>query len=61
MDLNTFLLKRIQAQPRVADPGCLTWIPDPNFFHPGTRIHIKEFRYLNLKKYDPGVHPGLGS
>jgi hypothetical protein len=21
-----------------ADPGCLSWIPDPNFFHPGSRI-----------------------
>ncbi len=37
-------------------------IPDPNFFHyPGSRIHIKEFKYLNPKKwflssrkYDPG-------
>jgi hypothetical protein len=22
----------------VADPECLSWIPDPNFFHPGSRI-----------------------
>ncbi len=22
----------------VADPGCLSWIPDPTFFHPGSRI-----------------------
>jgi hypothetical protein len=57
----------------VADPGCLSripdpgsdffpsWIPDPNFFHPGSRIHIKDFKYLNPKngflsswKYEPG-------
>jgi hypothetical protein len=24
-------------------------IPDPNFFHPGSRIRIKEFKYLNHK------------
>jgi hypothetical protein len=32
----------------VADPGCLSRIgifsiPDQNFFHPGSRIRIKEF------------------
>jgi hypothetical protein len=32
----------------VADPGCLSRIPDPTFFHPGSerspsRIRIKEF------------------
>ncbi len=54
--------------PYCADPGCLSRIPDPtysipdpNFFHPGSRIHIKEFKYFNPKncilssrKYDPG-------
>jgi hypothetical protein len=36
-------------------------IPDPNFFHPGSWILIKEFKYFNPKKwflssrkYDPG-------
>jgi hypothetical protein len=39
-------------------------IPDPTFFHPGSRILIKEFKYFNSKKakklflsskkYDPG-------
>ena len=36
-------------------------IPDPNFFNPGSRIRIKEFKYFNPKKwflsswkYDPG-------
>jgi hypothetical protein len=46
----------------VADPGCLSqipdptffnpgsWIPDPNCLHPGSRILIKEFKYFNPKK-----------
>ncbi len=46
----------------VADPGCLSRIPDPTFFHPGSRIRtvsitdpgsrilIKEFEYFNPKK-----------
>jgi hypothetical protein len=48
----------------VADPGCLSRIPDPTFFHPGSRTLIKEFKYfspkkakkwfLSFKKYDPG-------
>ncbi len=45
----------------VADPGCLSRIPDPTFFQPGSRIRIKEFKYFNPKKwflssrkYDPG-------
>ncbi len=36
-------------------------IPDPNFFHPGSRIHMKELKYFNPKncflssrKYDLG-------
>ncbi len=36
-------------------------IPDPNFFHPGSRIRIKEFTYFNpnkwflsFRKYDSG-------
>ncbi len=53
----------------VADPGCLSLIPDQIFFHPGSRIRtlfpsqirIKEFKYFNpekwflsSRKYDPG-------
>jgi hypothetical protein len=46
----------------VADPGCLSRIPDPTFFHPGSRIRtvsipdpgsqicIKEFKYFNPQK-----------
>jgi hypothetical protein len=57
----------------VADPGCLSRIPDPNFFHPGSeffpsRTLIKEFKYFTPKIcfYALGnmirvVHPGSGS
>jgi hypothetical protein len=48
----------------IPDPGSdffPSWIPDPNFLHPGSRILIKEFKYFNPKKwflssrkYDPG-------
>ncbi len=45
----------------VADPGCLSRIPDPNCLHPRSRIRIKEFkrfipknRFLSSRKYDPG-------
>ncbi len=31
----------------VADPGCLSLIPDPTFFHPGC---LKELKYFNPKK-----------
>jgi hypothetical protein len=46
----------------VADPGCLSRIPAPTFFHPGSqirtisildpgsRILIKEFKYFNPQK-----------
>jgi hypothetical protein len=33
----------------VTDPGCLSRIPDPNFFHPGSWIRIKEFKYFKPK------------
>jgi hypothetical protein len=44
-------LHRSAAQTSVADAGC---IPDPNFFHPGSkffpsRIRVKEFKYFNQK------------
>ena len=57
----------------IADPGCLSRIrifsiPDPNFSHPGSRIHNKEFKYFNPKKCFKAlgimirvVHPGSGS
>jgi hypothetical protein len=37
----------------VADPGCLFWNPDPNFFHHGSRILTQKFS-LSSRKYDPG-------
>ncbi len=40
----------------VADPGWLSRIPDPTFFHPGSQIHIQEFKYFNpnnSRNYDP--------
>jgi hypothetical protein len=55
----------------VADPGCLSRIPDPTFsipdpncLHPGSRIRIKELKYFNPKKPNSGsgswlsTHPG---
>jgi hypothetical protein len=51
--------ERIRIQhPVVADPNFS--IPELNFFHPGSRIRIREFEYFNPKlflsswKYDPG-------
>ncbi len=55
-------LKSFLRYTSVADPGCLSRIPDPTFFHPGSRIRtvsipdpgsrilIKEFKYFNPKK-----------
>ena len=41
--------------------GSGMFIPDPNFFHPGSRICVQEFKYFNQKKiflssrkHDPG-------
>jgi hypothetical protein len=58
----------------VADQGCLSWIPDPNFSIPdpgkkdsGSRIRTKEFKYskpkklfLSSRKMIWDVHPGSG-
>jgi hypothetical protein len=60
----------------VADPGCLSRIrlfsiPYPKCLHPGSRILIKEFKYINPKKAKKMVskllknmirvvHPGSG-
>ncbi len=44
----------------LADPGGLSRISDLNFFHPVSRICIKEFKYftqklfLSSRKFDPG-------
>ncbi len=49
---------------RIPEPNFFSF-PDPNFFQPGSRIHIKEFKYFNpnklfqsSRKYDPGCSPG---
>ncbi len=34
----------------IVHPGSGMFIPDPTFFHPGSRIRIKEFKYFNPKK-----------
>jgi hypothetical protein len=36
--LNRCTLQHCGASANVADPGCLSRIPDPTFFHPGSRI-----------------------
>jgi hypothetical protein len=34
----------------IPDPGIIIFsIPDPNFLQPGSRIRIKEFKYLTQK------------
>jgi hypothetical protein len=30
---------------------CLFRIPDPSFFHPGSRIRLKELKYFNPNKW----------
>jgi hypothetical protein len=48
--------KNLSHYSSVADPGCLYWIPDPNFSIPVSvkkcriRICIKEFKYFLPKK-----------
>ncbi len=40
----------------ILDPGSEffpSWIPDPNSFHPGSRIRIKEIKYFGLFIPDP--------
>ena len=52
-------INRVVRSDNVADPGCLSRIPDPNLFYPGSRakkifgsrirVRIKEFEYFNHK------------
>ncbi len=37
----------------VADPGCLSRIPDPTFFHPGSRIRTVSIPDLRSRIPDP--------
>ncbi len=51
--------KEIKQDTGVADPGCLSRIPDPNFFRPGFRIRI--FSIRDPYFFHPGsefFHPG---
>ncbi len=62
--MTTLLIIYTVLRIRDVYPGSWIWlfsIPDPNSFHPGSRIQIKEFKYFNPKKwflssreYDPG-------
>ncbi len=49
----------------VADPRCLSRIPYPTFFHPGSASKnlsmLTQKWFLSSRKYDPGCHPGSGS
>jgi len=38
-------------QTSAADPGCLSRYHGSDFFHPESRIRIKEFKYFNPKKW----------
>jgi hypothetical protein len=62
--------ERSRSQGAQGESGSGMFIPDPNFFHPGSelspsRIRIKEFKYFNPKKWFLSsknmirvVHPG---
>jgi hypothetical protein len=52
------ILKKEKEEPKVRRDyfsaffqccGFEMFIPDPNFFHPGSQIRIKEFKYFNPK------------
>jgi hypothetical protein len=43
---------QIIVKSSVADPGCLSRIPDPTFFHPGSRIRLFSIPDPNF------LHPG---
>jgi hypothetical protein len=61
--------KTLKQKISVEDPGCLSpirifSIPDPNLFHPWSRIRHKEFKYFNPKKWFLSTHnydPGFSS
>ncbi len=44
----------------VADPGCLSRIPDTTFFHPGSELFPSRIRIVSIP--DPNFfHPGSAS
>jgi hypothetical protein len=46
---------QIKERISVADPGCLSRIPDPNCLHPGSDLFPTRIRMLTLPIPDPGV------
>jgi hypothetical protein len=44
--------KKYELKTSGADPGCLSGIPEPNFFHPGSRVE---------KIQDPDPHQKCNS
>jgi hypothetical protein len=46
-ELSAWLLERERPLISVLRSGM--FIPDTDFFHPGSRIRIKEFKYFNPK------------
>ncbi len=53
---NNFFLQCCGSVMFISYPGCLSRIPDPTFFHPGSELspsrnRIKEFEYFNPKKW----------
>jgi hypothetical protein len=70
---NNCLSSKKKESNSVADPGCLSWIPDPKFPSriPGKKdsgsqnpIHIKEYKYFELKKLflsSQKYYPGCSS
>jgi hypothetical protein len=62
---NVFVKINFVLSTSVADPGCLSripdptfyssWIPDPNFLHPGsTSENLRIVTQKSSRKYDPG-------
>ncbi len=46
----------------ISDPGSeffTSRIPDPSFFHPGSRIRLKEFKYFNPNKWFSEIWSGF--
>jgi hypothetical protein len=59
-DVDTVTIAQVRSR-FIPDPGSeFTYsTPDPNFFHPGSWIRIKEFKYCNPKKWFLSSYPVL--
>jgi hypothetical protein len=56
--------KKDELKTSGADPGCLSGIPEPTFFHPGSRVEKipdpdphKQFKHFEPKNKIRNVHP----